>query len=415
VDFTREPIIETVITPKEGCTLAVRSSKGTGQEEYFVDAVEVVSFGNALFFRSLERPKNFMLPVSDYEILEVRETRLVLKNVGLDRSIKIAGGREASLRTAGRGAQEKSEQAAAQPSSEVSSQPAPVKTGQPEGGEVKPDIKLDKKRDRRRNYKRKKGREDFQEDETGKSDDAEASSEKASSLETTSDSIKEAGAVGVALPAVFSSLLPPPSTLISETIARYKDNALFRGAFFVKEGEAPEAQEGLSHPPTENLDIEHPQLETPQDDDVIELPSISLDLPAYIPPEMSEEDQERIYQERREQRLKRHTRRGERDDRDTKLSIEESQRRFAKQFEDDLEIPNEQAIKAEPILFDEAADSQKEEVEIIDVHAEGIIPEGMNPEELDSDLHQHPSNFNRRKSPENHSVEDYSPDHRDSP
>jgi len=98
VDFTREPIIETVITPKEGCKLVVRSSKSTGQEEYFVDAVEVVSFGHSFFFRSLERPKTFFVPATDYEILEVRETRMVLKNVGIDRTIKIGGGREGQMR-----------------------------------------------------------------------------------------------------------------------------------------------------------------------------------------------------------------------------------------------------------------------------------------------------------------------------
>ena len=80
VNFTREPIKETVITPKDGCKLVVRNSKGVGQEDYFVDALEVVSFGSALFFRSLERPKAFLLPVSEYEVLEVKETRMVLKN-----------------------------------------------------------------------------------------------------------------------------------------------------------------------------------------------------------------------------------------------------------------------------------------------------------------------------------------------
>ena len=49
MDFTREPIIETVITPKEGCKIVVRSSKSNGQEEHFVDAVEVVSFGHSFF------------------------------------------------------------------------------------------------------------------------------------------------------------------------------------------------------------------------------------------------------------------------------------------------------------------------------------------------------------------------------
>ena len=59
MDFTREPVIETIVTPKEGCKLVVRSSKGASHEEYFVDAVEVISFGNASFFRSLEKPKSF--------------------------------------------------------------------------------------------------------------------------------------------------------------------------------------------------------------------------------------------------------------------------------------------------------------------------------------------------------------------
>ncbi|MBX9744672.1 MAG: hypothetical protein K2X08_05615, partial [Chlamydiales bacterium] len=80
MNFTREPIIETVITPRDGCKLVIRSSKGNGQEDYFVDAVEVVSFGHSFFFRSLERPKSFLVPMSDYEVLELKETRMVLKN-----------------------------------------------------------------------------------------------------------------------------------------------------------------------------------------------------------------------------------------------------------------------------------------------------------------------------------------------
>ncbi len=95
MNFTREPIIETIISPKEGSKLLVRSSKnGSVTEEYFVDAVEVVSFGRAFFFRSMERPKAFLVPVTDYEVLEVRETKVALKNVSHDRNIKIGGGRE---------------------------------------------------------------------------------------------------------------------------------------------------------------------------------------------------------------------------------------------------------------------------------------------------------------------------------
>ena len=79
MNFTREPIIESVISPKDGCKLVVRNSKSSTQEEYTVDALEIVSFGQALFLRSLERPKSFLLPMSDYEVIEVRETRMVLK------------------------------------------------------------------------------------------------------------------------------------------------------------------------------------------------------------------------------------------------------------------------------------------------------------------------------------------------
>ncbi len=46
----------------------------------------------------MERPKAFLVPVSDYEVLEVKETRVALKNVSHDRNIKIGGGREASLK-----------------------------------------------------------------------------------------------------------------------------------------------------------------------------------------------------------------------------------------------------------------------------------------------------------------------------
>ncbi|NGX33098.1 MAG: hypothetical protein K1060chlam4_01159, partial [Candidatus Anoxychlamydiales bacterium] len=45
MNYTREPIIESIITPKEGCKLVVRNSKGGALEEYFVESVEIVSFG----------------------------------------------------------------------------------------------------------------------------------------------------------------------------------------------------------------------------------------------------------------------------------------------------------------------------------------------------------------------------------
>ncbi len=52
----------------------VRSSKSSGQEEYFVDALEVVLFGNSLFYGQSKGQKP-SVPASDYEVLEVREAR----------------------------------------------------------------------------------------------------------------------------------------------------------------------------------------------------------------------------------------------------------------------------------------------------------------------------------------------------
>ena len=93
MNFTREPITETIITPKEGCKLIIRNTKG-GSSEYNVDAVEVVNFGTALFFRSLERPKSFLLPVSDFEVVETKETRVAIKAAQIEKSVKISGGKQ---------------------------------------------------------------------------------------------------------------------------------------------------------------------------------------------------------------------------------------------------------------------------------------------------------------------------------
>jgi len=202
VNFTREPIIETVITPREGCKLVVRNSKAVGQEEYFVDAVEVVSFGHSLFFRSLERPKSFLVPVSDYEILELKETRMVLKNVTSERSIKIGGGRETPVRIQPREVVEESE---------------PLTEAAPESVEAPmTQDRLDNKKrgDRRRSRRRRGPMEPRQEG---------SSSEERS--EQQNIPFKEGGeknVEAVAPPSFISKLFPPPTTLIKETLGRYK-------------------------------------------------------------------------------------------------------------------------------------------------------------------------------------------------
>ncbi len=216
MDFTREPIIETVVTPKEGCKLVIRSSKGTGQEEYFVDALEVVSFGHAIFYRSLERPKAFLVPASDYEVLEVREARMVLKNVGLDRSIKIGGGREAAP---------KKEAVQEKPIASTSEEEVTASSDETS------DAKDNRKRDRRRQSRRKRN--------TSQQEGEEATT----STDGQSEILSDAGEVSPEPPtqtgATLASILPPPPMLISETIGRYKDNILFKGAFYVKEEQLP--------------------------------------------------------------------------------------------------------------------------------------------------------------------------------
>lgn len=219
MDFTRQPIIETIITPKEGCKLVVRSSKTVGQEEYFVDSLEVVAFGNALFFRSTERPKSFLVPVSDYEVLEARETRVILKNVGIDRTIKIGNGRES--------AQQKVKEAA------PTAPATPTPTATPETPEAK---STDKRREKRRS-RRRRGREEETTETPVEEAPEKAPVTKAESNEN--GSVRPESNQG-GLGYTPSPFLAPPPTLISDTIARYKNDALFKGAFYVKELEPSE-------------------------------------------------------------------------------------------------------------------------------------------------------------------------------
>ncbi len=224
MDFTREPIIETVITPRDGHKLVIRSSKSAAQEEYFVDAVEIVSFGSSLFFRALERPKSFLLPVSDYEVLEVREARMVLKNVGLDRSIKIGGGREANVRQTREPALEK---VAAVESEVAEEKEETTEDAAQPAAEQRQEGRFDKKRDRRRNYRRRRGsrdeKDESKEDTNGEAKSEDADGEKNGSSEANAEGEKP----------TLTTLLPPPPTLISETIARYREE--FKNAFYSKE------------------------------------------------------------------------------------------------------------------------------------------------------------------------------------
>jgi hypothetical protein len=214
VNFTREPIIETIITPKEGCKLVVRSTKTEGQEEYMVDAVEVISFGQALFFRNLEKPKSFLVPVGDYEVVEVKETRAVLKNAQFERSIKIGGGRDASIRR--------------EPVEEVEEEASsPASLEEESGDPATQEAQFERRRDRRRHRRRRPSEERAETPRSSEPSEAKS--------EAPSESVQH-----------FTSLIPPPTTLISETIGKYKEQQQAHQAASPEEPKRDEPDAGPS-------------------------------------------------------------------------------------------------------------------------------------------------------------------------
>lgn len=201
MNFTREPIIETIITPREGYRLIVRSTKHESDEEFTVDAVEVVSFGTALFYRSLEKPKPFLLPVADYQVVEGKESRVVLKNAQFERTIKIGGGREASFKK--------------ETEEDEDEQMLPLGFEEEEvPEEVLPsEAALERKRERRRN-RRRRGQE-LREEQRARQETQEPT---APTVEAKPEVVKEPAPAPL-----FTHLIPPPPTLISASIQKYKE------------------------------------------------------------------------------------------------------------------------------------------------------------------------------------------------
>lgn len=172
MNFTREPIVETIISAKEGYKLSIKSSKTTNGEEYLVDAVEVVSYHGSFFYRCQERPKTFFIPANDFEIVEVKETRILIKNPNIDKNIKIAGGKEKQAK-----AEEQPKEA------------------------PKQEQKREKKKGRRGKTKVIEAKEQQPKPKEIKESTEEKDQDK---------------------PSVFSHLLTPPTGLISETLVKYK-------------------------------------------------------------------------------------------------------------------------------------------------------------------------------------------------
>ncbi len=243
MNFTREPIIETVITPRDGCKLVIRSSKGNGQEDYFVDAVEVVSFGHSFFFRSLERPKSFLVPMSDYEVLELKETRMVLKNASPERAIKIGGGREAAPPRHREPVEERREEKREEPA-------AP---GEPTG--VLPLNPGDRKRDKRRRGRRSgRDRHEPMHEARPKVEEIATEGGEMNEMELAREEPQA--------PSFISKLFPPPPTLIKETLSRYKTAEIVEQDLFV----APPIEEKAPHHYDESI-FDHPISDEEMKDD----------------------------------------------------------------------------------------------------------------------------------------------------
>jgi hypothetical protein len=199
VHFTREPIIETIITPREGYKLLIKGSKSGSTEEYQVDAVEVISFGHCFFFRSMEKPRSFLLPITDYEIVEVKEVRMTLKHLVPERTIKIGGGKESRS------------------ASDIPAEPALMEPPAPTPAQIEAkaieeenapqtEIRSERRRERRRLNKRRRLEERIKEE------NREEEKEEAPGSPSESKPL-------------FGSLLPPPPLLISETMSRYKEKS----------------------------------------------------------------------------------------------------------------------------------------------------------------------------------------------
>jgi hypothetical protein len=251
VDYTREPIVETVITPKDGYRIAVRSSKVPGQEEYIVEALEVVSFGTNCFFRNLERPKAFMVPASDYEVLEIREPRVPLKAAILEGTVRAPVPREMQ-----KPAKEVERRELPPPPKEVVAHLVEPEEAAPEEEAVvsqpasSAEGRHDRRRERRRGQRRRRGvREEGAVEESrelvGKSETSQVGvphvlppTSPLAEAQPVHDVAKE-----TPVPPVIPSVIPPPTTLIRDDLERLRKNKEYEGAFYIRQPEESEKEE----------------------------------------------------------------------------------------------------------------------------------------------------------------------------
>ncbi len=211
--FTRDPVIETIITARDGHKLVLRNTKIASQEPFIVDSVEVVSLSGGCFFRNSERSQSFFVPISDYDVIEVKDARTTLKLPGVEKGIKIAGGRGTNLKSIKEIKNSTIDSIEEKTSVEVSLQDVDLKV-----------LKEDKKEEKenwKKNKKRKSNRNSLSSNfskETSFSEDQVSCSEDPSHIQVSNGDLDNK--------VKRFSLLPPPPMLISEVMSKFSEASL---------------------------------------------------------------------------------------------------------------------------------------------------------------------------------------------
>ena len=215
MNFTREPILETIISAKEGYKLSIKSTKSDSTVEYLVDAVEVVCFGTTYFYRSGEPAHTFFIPAQDFEIMQVRQTRLVLKTP-TEKNIKIAGG-DTSKKGSDKSQGDKKKSRSKAKSSDKKSEDSKKESATDKKGENTGKAEKTEKTDKAEDVKSKEG------DAKGKKEPKAKASRRGEKKSTSKAPKKaETGDVATAPSSIFSHLLRPPEALISDSIEKYQ-------------------------------------------------------------------------------------------------------------------------------------------------------------------------------------------------
>ena len=205
MNFTREPILETIISAKEDYKLRLKSTKHEGSAEYLVDAVEVVCFGTTFFYRSGEPAHTFFVPAQDFEIEQIRQVRLALKTP-TETNIKIAGGAEGGHKQLSEKPKENKKQ---KPQKENYNEKI---TEKPAELEVDAHLDLKKENEPPKHHGKDKHANRSQNKKISKD---RKKAEKEAAIATPTDQNAQ--------PSMFSHLLRPPESLISDNIHKYQN------------------------------------------------------------------------------------------------------------------------------------------------------------------------------------------------